>query len=396
MLRPKAILLHLFRRAARAWPRPSGVRRVLLDSRSAMAAGYLEDLRQLLAADPRLRFFKTVRPNLDRADRRRSLALLHCRHLPYRLAKLLPWDLIVLADHPTDQLDDLESRFGVLRITHGIGGKMVNGRDYMYGPALYGRGGRLRYSCIFEASAVRRDKYVAENPALRDIVRLVGDLRLDRLRATPRPAAPEWARPVVVIASSWNEGNLLRKMGPELLAAAAALSSRYVFVVRPHPHYFDSAYRSDWPARLQAPALNALKVSSQEHDLGEAIVPASVVICDDLSSVVLYAAALGKRIILVRSGSPVIAPDSFAARLAALVPTLARAEDLGATIAAVLRTSPSPEVAELAAEINSRPGESGALMSAELYRLVHLPPPDPLPVPRGLGVVPPRSAASLP
>lgn len=345
-----------------------------------MAAGYLEDLRALFADDGRLRFFKTVRPNLNREDRRRGLALLHCRHVPYRLAKLLPWDLLVLADHPTDQIDDLATRFGVLRIPHGIGGKMVNGHDYMYGPALYGRGGRLRYSCIFEASAVRRDKFVAAQPGLRDIVKLVGDLRLDRLRATPRAAPSDAAKAVVVIASSWNEGNLLRKMGPALLAAAATLADRYTFVVRPHPHYFNSAFRSDWPARLQEWETRGLEISPQEHDLAEALVPASVVICDDLSSVVLYAAALGKRLILVRSDSPAIAPDSFAARLAALVPALRRAEDLGATLDTVLRTSPSPEVAGLAAEINSRPGESAALVRTEFYRLLHLPAPDAAPV----------------
>ena len=93
------------------------------------------------------------------------------------VAKLHRWDLVVLADHSADIGNP--RRFAVLRIPHGVGGKLVDGHDYFYGPAAFDSAGRPRYSCIFEASKTRMDKFVSANPDLRPIVRLVGDLRID-------------------------------------------------------------------------------------------------------------------------------------------------------------------------------------------------------------------------
>lgn len=382
--RLKSIALKSLRWLYKSWPRSRGVTRILLDTRSSLTATYLEDLREAFGDDSRLLFFKTVRPNIPVADRQRCLALVNCPEISYRSAKFYPWDLIVLADHPTDHIEDLTARSGVLRIPHGLGSKLVNGQDYFYGPGLYARNGRLRYSCIFESSETRRDKFTAANPDLKDVIRLVGDLRIDKLlqfaeRARSREKLN--ARPTVVLAGSWSSGNLFEKLGPQLFAEAASLLDQYAFIIRPHPHVFNVgtvAHSNNspekWKLYFEEQQKLGFVLSPPTDDPGWLLSAATVVICDDLSSMALYAAVLGKRIIMVRSGSDQVAPESFCARLAHIAPNLTSAADLREALVTALQQEPLASVKSLSSEINSRPGQSTQLVRSELYRLLNLAP----------------------
>lgn len=356
-------------------PRPKHFRRILLDSTStSLSATYLEDLRHLFAEDSRLQFFKFTRPSTPAADRERCSLPINCPEMEYRRSKYYPWDLIVMADHPDEPIEH-RARFGVLRIPHGVGSKMVDGHDYAYGPRLYEKNGTFRYSRIFEASESRKDHFTAKNPDLRGVISVVGDLRIDKLvqvsnRALSRTTTTE--RPSVIIASSWSRDNLFEKMGHELVAEAAGLLGQYSFVLRPHPHVFKSTDRGDWKTFLEQQQKIGFVISPPTEDLGWILAAASVVICDDLSSLVLYAAALGKRIIIVPSGSKQIPADSFPARLGQIVPNLTRPEELRTILQSVQRAGPPKELSKLAAEINSRPGESTKLVRSEFYRLINL------------------------
>jgi hypothetical protein len=99
-----------------------------------------------------------------------------------------------------------------------------------------------------------------------------------------------------------------------------------------------------------------------------------VVICDDLSSVVLYAAVLGKRIIIVPSGSDQIPAESFPARLAKIVPNLTHPGQLREMLETVLQSPLPAALQTLSAEINSRPGQGAELTRSEFYRLLDLTP----------------------
>jgi CDP-glycerol glycerophosphotransferase (TagB/SpsB family) len=110
--------------------------------------------------------------------------------------------------------------------------------------------------------------------------------------------------------------------------------------------------------------------------LGEVLASASAIVCDDLSSVILYAAALNKRIILVPSGSNQIPADSFATRLAEIVPNLTKPEQFRDTLAKVLNEPPPRALRELAGVINSCPGQAAELIITEVYRLLKLPRPN--------------------
>ena len=377
--RLRAAGLEILRFTCAHLPQPRRSRRILLDcSGSAVAATYLEDLRQVFADDPRLEFYKFVRPETSASDRERCLAVLNCPEMPYRKTKYYPWDLIVMADHP-DLHKEIEYRacHGVLRIPHGVGGKEVDGHDYLYGPRLYGKNGRLRYSRIFESSESRRARFVAANPDLRGVISLVGDLRIDKLvQASTRVLSRggEKVRPSVIIASSWSENNLFENGGRELLAEAAGLMDQYFFVLRPHPHMLKSTATGDWKAFFREQQKLGFSFSPPADDLGWLLAAATVIICDDLSSLVLYAAALGKRIIIVPSGSSQIPADSFPARLTRIVPNLTRPGQLRELLAAAMQSDPVAELASLSAEINSRPGESSRLVRSEFYRLLNFTP----------------------
>ena len=91
-------------------------------------------------------------------------------------------------------------------------------------------------------------------------------------------------------------------MAIELMAEAERLREHYTFVIRPHPHLYTGTYTRDWKAFLKHQEARGFLISPPDEDLGEVLASASAIVCDDLSSVILYAAALNKRIILVPSG----------------------------------------------------------------------------------------------
>ena len=373
MKQVKATVLSLLTNISDKIPRSRRYRHILLDCAHILTTRYLEDFRCVFDGDRRLRFFKLVRK--ETRERDKCLSGINCRAVSRMVAKLHRWDLVVLADHSADIGNP--RRFAVLRIPHGVGGKLVDGHDYFYG-GTFDSAGRPRYSCIFEASKTRMDKFVSANPDLRPIVRLVGDLRIDHLveKSKALDGRNDGAiRPKVVIASSWNPHNLLAKMGIELMAEAERLREHYTFVIRPHPHLYTGTYTRDWKAFLKDQEARGFLISPPDEDLGEVLASASAIVCDDLSSVILYAAALNKRIILVPSGSNQIPADSFATRLAEIVPNLTKPEQFRDTLAKVLNEPPPRALRELAGVINSCPGQAAELIITEVYRLLKLPRP---------------------
>lgn len=355
-------------------PKDPSCRRVLLDVKNTVTASYLEDFRQLFAKDSRIKFYKVTGTIETLTDRMAAAARVHCPEVGFRIAHLVPWDLVVMADHPRHGIGD-PARFPILRISHGIGGKMVNGQDYFYGPRIYRPDGKLRYSCIFEASHQRRSQFVAGNPQLEAAVRVVGDLKIDQLRAAMLAAKPApTERPKVVIASSWNPHNLLETHGRFLLEQARALRDRYEVIIRPHPHFFKADASPIWKEYFADVAKAGIALSHPGEELGEVLASASVVICDDLSSVALYSVVLGRPMILSSTGSAQVAPKSFLGRLGKIVPNLRAADSLEHMIERAMQTPLSPEFIALAEEINSRPGQAATLMRAEVYQLLHLAP----------------------
>jgi uridine kinase len=359
-----------------AWdlaPRRAGRRDIIVVAQNTLTASYLAQLRALFAEDRRLRFFYTLNPKI--APREQAVCrekLWSCTEVSMRWAKARKWDLVCMADHGNDEFCT-PSRFPVIRIPHGIGSKTVDGEDYMYGPGIYAATGGLRYTRIFESSERRRTEFCRLKPELEPVIAVVGDMRVDQLMAiSPTPSALNGSRPNILIAGSWSPGNLFESMGRELVVEASKLFDQYDFSLRPHPHMLQQEAFAAWRGFFAEQERHGFSISPPQVEMGEAIARAAAVVCDDLSSVALYAALLHKPLILARSGSPQVPKGSALDRLGGIAPNLHRGSELPALLRKVLEHKSPAGLDEFALEVNSRPGQSTALIREEIYSLLNL------------------------
>lgn len=361
-------------------PRSKRHRDVLLACHNAMTASHLRYFQGVFRDDGRLRFWVSMRRQ-DEPDRPAIATLLPFPVVNPRWANVRPWDLVVLADHGFSTLCT-PRRHPVLRIPHGIGGKLWNGEDYQYSPHLLEDDrGRLRYTCMFESSEARKRAAVARDPRLEEVIEVVGSLCLDRLRM--RVAAKSEGlrtrtagdRPRVLVCSSWGPESLLPRCGGTLRDEILRLSARFDFLVRPHPHLLDPARSGqDWRAALEQWRERGIGISWQGEDMTEALSGSDIVVGDDLTTMSLYAAAIGKPLVLMRSRSTALPPDSFAARLTAVLPACSSPQELAGVLPGLMERWPPAGLDAIVGELDSCPWESEARVRAVTYRLLRLPP----------------------
>ena len=364
---------------------------ILLVAHNALTAEYLAELWELLRHDRRLKFFQMIRtPSESPEDRMRAEQLLPMTALSQRIVNIRPWDLVVMADHPGPMhiLADLRLH-PVLRIPHGISDKKKNGANYYYDARrMRDETGRLRYSCIFESSHVSRLTAVRADPSLSDVITVVGNPRLDKIavsiaqRGTLRATLGlSSVRPTILIASSWSANGLFLRIGDALFQQAQPLLADFEILLRPHPHLFksDRSGGRDWRAILDHLGTLGFRISSPDQSLSDVLAVADVVVSDDISSVSLYAAAAGKRLVLVRSGSTAVNEDTcnigegtFIERLGHIVPTMENAVDLRTALDGALGSWPPPGFEEIQREINGEPGRSTTHIRNAVYRLLKL------------------------
>jgi hypothetical protein len=368
--------------ASRQLLRLGMTKRVLFACHNGLMATHLAEIHHLLKDDPRLSFHVVRRPSEYSEGEFEAIQ----QALPLPTHSLLSayfnrWDLIVLADHPGAFRCLANPRLrSVLRISHGVGSKLVSGSDYLFGPRMRDSLGRPYFSCMFESSTERVNQMVTLQPDLKGIIRLVGSSQIDALamaRATrQRQASPLGGRRRVLFASSWGEGNLFQKNAPSLSAELLRLGTQADIVLRPHPNLYSSHLTPDqtWRTVFQHGPGAGIRFSAPDEALSAAFAWADVLVIDDLSSVALMAACVGLPLVLMPSESPKVGKDCFVRRLIDLVPIAPSPENLGRAIDRALSEPPHPELAELAKTINSIPGESGARMRQEIYRLLDLEP----------------------
>jgi hypothetical protein len=307
----------------------------------------------------------------------------------------MAWDLVVLADHSAFPALTAPWRHAVLRIAHGIGGKrQANGQDFFFGNECFDWKGRLLYSCLFESSYTRLRQAQISSPVVAKRISVVGSLRADKIAAAiekhrHRTTGATTRKPHVLIASSWEKGNLLDRCGEDLLAAAKKHLGDFDFTLRPHPHFL----RTDWDngtswrkgfetvTRFEALARSGIAFSRPGESTELAIARADVVVTDDLSSIGLLTVLAGGRVIIVPSHSPKVGTDTFLARLRQCAPNLQSPTQLASVIRSAIRTWPPAGLSELVFDMNGEPGRAAYLARCELYRLLQL-------------VLPPQSAVA--
>jgi hypothetical protein len=381
----KHALIHSFAHPVGSrFPKRAAARKtVLLAAHNTLTASYLQEIWELLRDDHRIDFRLVLkRPEDSPGDWNGVRDHLPVPTVPLWWANLRRWDLVVMASHAGPFLHLATPwRHPVLRISHGIGGKVIDGEDYFYGSRTRDEQGRLMYSCLFESSYARRDHALSADGGLAGHIAVVGSRRIDKMAeaitmaAQLRQSQPDPSRrPTVLIASSWGKGNLFSKFGEPLLAAAASLRHKFDFVLRPHPLLLrrDTSGGRDWAALFQSEAAKSFRYSPPKKLLVEAISSADVVLVDDLSSVGLLAACAGARVIVARSDSTSVGNDTFLVRLRGLVPNLDSIEALESRIQSALTSWPPHGLQALVQEMNGAPGRSAELMRGEIYRLMSL------------------------
>jgi len=362
-------------------PRSGRHRDVLLACHNAMTASHLRDFQDVFRGDGRLRFW-FCRRRREEGDRLAISTLLPFPEVGSTWANVRPWDLVVLADHGFSSLCT-PGRHPVLRIPHGIGGKMVDGEDYQYSPHLIqDERGHLRYTCMFESSESRKRMAVARDPRLEGVIEVVGCLVLDRLRmqaADPTQGSrvrTEGGRKRVLVCSSWGSESLLPRCGDAMLEEILRLSDRFEFFVRPHPNLLEADGGNGWRARLAAWGERGIGISWPGEDMTEALAASDIVVGDDLTTMSLYAAALGKPLVLMRSRSAAIPSESFAMRLAAVIPVCSSPQELAGILPGLHERWPPAGLDAIARELACFPGQSGERIRAAVYRLLRLRPLD--------------------
>jgi hypothetical protein len=383
----KAVLRLFFRAIT---PRRNGRRRVLLACHSVLTASYLAEIWELLRDDERLDVHLCLPTNgffphrweHHPGDWAECRALLPLPEISLRWAKVMQWDLVVLADHYNPAWT-APWRHAVLRISHGIGGKrQANGEDFFYGSGCFDRKGRLVYSCLLESSYRRREQATKRNPAFAGRIAVVGSLRADKLAAAKEAhqrglAGDVNRKPRVLIASSWDQGNLLERFGDDLLREAEALLDRFDFTLRPHPHLL-RASRGDgacWRERFARLTRSGIAFSPPAESPTAVMAAADVVLTDDLSSMGLLTVMAGGRVVIAPSFSPQVGVDTFLARLSQCAPILQHPHQLAAVVGEALNAWPPHGLAELVSDMNGEPGRSAVLVRREVYRLLKLHPP---------------------
>ena len=106
----------------------------------------------------------------------------------------------------------------------------------------------------------------------------------------------------------------------------------------------------------------------------EALAASGAVVGDDLSSMSLYAAGLGKPLVLMRSRSAAIPPDAFAMRLASVLPTCSSPQELAGILPDLEMRWPPAGLDAIARDLAGFPGQSKERIRTAVYRLLHLRP----------------------
>jgi hypothetical protein len=319
--------------AYRDWLTVPFERSVLVVVRTVTALTRLLDVLTLVGHDRRVQavfthnpenqaiFAAGVRPLLDRIE---------APVVPWRRATGAGFNLAITASE-NDRLHQL--RAPVLLVPHGVGyqkyypnSTVVSGLN----PDRLLHDGRVVPAAIAVAHARQQQLLRALCPPAAPRSVVVGDPSLDRMLAS-RHRVPRFraelgtgSRRVVVVASTWNRYSLFGRWPdlPDRLVAQLP-ADEYQVVLVTHPNIL--AGHGPWQVRawLSRAREYGLRVVPPEEGWQAALVAADCVLSDQ-GSLSLYAAALGKPLLLAPGDSPTTvegsALDALAGRTARFDP----------------------------------------------------------------------------
>ncbi|MGA8115903.1 MAG: hypothetical protein WCA46_19775 [Actinocatenispora sp.] len=370
--------------------------------RTLTALTRLLDVVTMLETDPRVQIVFTT-DSASTAIFRRGvddfLSGLGAAAITWDQATRTHFDLVIAASE-NDRLEQLDGP--VLLVPHGLGfqkyypgGRVVAGMD----PARLLHNGRPVPAAIALSHPQQRDLLESSCPQAASRAVIVGDPSLDRLLASRhrrhvyRTDLHTRQRFLVLIASTWGPDSLLGRLPrlPDRVATALPVDEYRVAVVL-HPGVW--AAHGPWQVRAWLGRARGHGVHLVPPQGWEGALTAADVVVSDHGSVALYAAALGKPLLLSGGDGESTVADSAAARLAVLAKRLDLNGDVHAQIDGALRGHDVGAWASVTRQGVDGPGTCAGRLRPLLYRMLRLADPADEPTfPPAESVVGPTPAA---
>jgi len=358
-------------------------RHILLVCSSVVMAEYLAEIWEILQPDPCLRFW--VLPPHE--EERRDAHLQVRRLLPLRQAgkhwvRLMKWDLMIVADHAWKRLVH-RRRCPTLRISHGVPGKRVDGELYAFGTGAYDEQRRLRYTRMFVSSDHVRNLAVAADPALGDIVAVVGIPGDDKTLAH-LPRRREYREQfgfspsdvVVFVMSTWGPDNLFNRMGDKILEETRRLRKEFRFILTTHPHEYRPAAPGQrvWGEHLRSQRAHGFVVREPSESWIPYMVACDVILTDH-TALALHGVPLRRPVVVVPIPDEVLEQGGPIWRLREISPMIKEdASDLRDCLWSAKNNYPFDRLEQLARELNSYPGNAAGRIREEVYKLLGMSP----------------------
>ncbi|MFC1739413.1 CDP-glycerol glycerophosphotransferase family protein [Planctomycetota bacterium] len=375
----------------RIWPRNPSRRNILIVCNRVLMADFIAEVCELFKGDERLRFklFSVFdadrRGAFDRPGAKEDII----RKLPFPLSRrplayFRRWDLIITASHASKEMVD--SHFcPTLFIHHSMASsKQIADGSYAFNSNAFDRLGRLRYTRMFSAGELNREIAVAMNPAFKDVIAVVGDLRNDRMIAQ-ESRRDEFRKElgfkqndiVVFVISTWGRGSLFRTIGEELLKEARKLQEEFCFVLSAHPMEYRPKPPGErvWGEYVRTQKLHGFLVREPGEDWTSYLVACDVILTDH-TSLALHGAVLGRPIVYVPVSDDLIMEGSITWRLREISPVIKEdASDLRERLLSAINDYSFDKLRKLGRAINPYPGQSAEKIRKETYELLKLEPP---------------------
>jgi hypothetical protein len=345
----------------------------------------LSDKWALIKDDPRLRF-RLLLPLGEESPGAYDLirAKLPVKTISLFWAYLVPWDLMIMADHCL-QLSELVDGNGVppVRFCHGIPSKRVNGENYAFGARAYTSQARMRYKRIFVGSQAIKEFAVKLDPAFEPIVSVVGSLEEDRLLA--QVGQREYFRQqlgisqgevVVLVTSTWGPYCLMEQMGDSLLAQAQKLKSKFKFIFSVHPLEYRPKANGErvWGQYLSSQPSQGFMVRDPSEDWIPYMLACDILLTDH-TSLASRGAVLERPMVYVPVPDEVIDPGGIIWQLRDISPQIKHnASDLADCLATVRETYPYDKLKLIAEKMNSYPKQAAQRIKQEIYPLLEIEP----------------------
>jgi len=382
------------------WVTRSGCRAVLAVAHTVASSHRLLDVIDYIECDPRIQIIFTVAPDVFNQQVARHLEDVGALVVPWHQAIRERFDLGIAASY--GGLGQLHAP--LLVMAHGAGhAKRVRpgprGGPALAEPPVYGldaqrltHGGRVLPTALALSHDRELDVLRRQCPEAVEAAVVVGDPCADRLvaslpmrRAYRRGLGVDDDQTLVVISSTWGRDGLFGHwpdLLPQLMAQLPA--DRYRIAALLHPAVWDAHGHRQVRAWLRDCREAGLVLPEPTQDWRGLVVAADHVIGDH-GSVTAYAAAVGRRILLLPDRQPLSATGTPQQLVAA------NASRLDPRIPVVPQLTGAREMDRhgVMAALTGRPGEAALLLRRTMYGLLDLAEPgrhrrtDPVAVPRG-------------